>query len=239
MVRTFGRLLRLLALLEGPQAWTGAEIAEKLGVTTRTVRNDVDRLRSLGFWVEAAPGAIGGYSLGPEGPLPPLFLEPAEAVAITAALRDAVGRPAKGLEEATLRAMLKVERRLKPDLLRKADKANRSLPRPRRLERSALGRRISALANACEQHQRVRFLYLTGGGALRQKSVYPHSLVHRDAAWHLVAWENAAREWIVFPVFRMRTVIRMPWRFRPQTLEDSELSTLLAHTLSRADSRPS
>ncbi len=240
MLPAYARLTHLLELLESRRDWRAAELAAALGVTRRTVRNDVERLRNLGYLVEATYGAIGGYHLAPEGRLPPLHLDEGEAVAVTVALRYAAGRdglPVSGLEEATLRAMLKAEHLLGVAQLGRADTARRTVRSPDR-QRAALAARLSLLADACEQRQRVRFLYSEPGGERRQRYVNPHRLVHRGGRWHLVSWDNGAGEWNVFPVGQMRRVIRTAWQFRPQTLAESELSDLLTRTTSGESSRP-
>src|ERR1700742_1438229 len=89
MVQTSARLLALLSLLQVRREWTGQELADRLEVGARTIRRDVDKLRSLGYPIEAAPGVAGGYRLGAGGELPPLLLDDAEAVAVAVGLRTA------------------------------------------------------------------------------------------------------------------------------------------------------
>src|SRR4051794_646622 len=109
MLETSARLLRLLSLLQTPRDWTGPQLAERLGVTTRTIRNDVERLRSLGYPVHASPGVTGGYRLGAGASLPPLLLDDEEAVAVAVGLRTAAGGSVSGIEETSLRALAKLE----------------------------------------------------------------------------------------------------------------------------------
>jgi predicted DNA-binding transcriptional regulator YafY len=118
MLETSARLLRLLSLLEARQDWTGPQLAERLDVTTRTVRNDIERLRRLGYPVDAAPGASGGYRLGPGAALPPLLLDDDEAVAVAIGLRITAGGAVAGIEESSVRALAKLERLL-PSRLRR------------------------------------------------------------------------------------------------------------------------
>src|SRR6476620_7284647 len=112
------RLLRLLSLLQTPRDWTGAELADRLEVTTRTVRNDVERLRALGYPVHATRGSIGGYRLEAGASLPPLLLEDDEAVAVAIGLRTATSGAVTGIEETSLRALAKLEQVLPPRLRR-------------------------------------------------------------------------------------------------------------------------
>src|SRR5690348_120993 len=109
VIQTSARLLRLLALLQSRRFWTGAELAERLEITERTVRRDVDRLRTLGYPVDAAAGIAGGYQLGAGASLPPLLLEDDEALAVSLGLRTAAAGTVAGMEEAALRALAKLE----------------------------------------------------------------------------------------------------------------------------------
>src|SRR5690349_23711084 len=129
MLNTSARLLRLLSLLQARALWSGPELAERLGVTTRTVRTDVDRLRQLGYPVEAAPGLTGGYRLGAGAALPPLLLDDDEAVAVAIGLRTAAGGTITGTEEASVRALAKLEQVL-PSRLRHRVSALHSITVP-------------------------------------------------------------------------------------------------------------
>jgi predicted DNA-binding transcriptional regulator YafY len=117
VLETSGRLLRVLALLQGRRDWPGPELAARLGVSSRTLRRDMDRLRSLGYPVDAVPGAAGGYRLGAGATLPPLLLDDDEAVAVAVGLRTAAGGTITGIEEASIRALAKLEQVL-PSRLR-------------------------------------------------------------------------------------------------------------------------
>ena len=109
MLETSARLLRLLSLLQARRDWTSTELATRLGVTTRTIRNDVDRLRRLGYPVDARPGVAGGYRLGTGGALPPLLLDDEEAVAVAVGLRTAASGSIAGIEETSVRALAKLQ----------------------------------------------------------------------------------------------------------------------------------
>src|SRR5690606_27168678 len=121
MADTPGRLLRLLSLLQQRAHWTGPELAARLEVTTRTVRRDVDRLRSLGYPADAAPGLTGGYRLGTGAALPPLLLDDDEATAIAIALGVSAGGAVSGVEEPALAALAKLDRLLPPHLRARVD----------------------------------------------------------------------------------------------------------------------
>src|SRR5688572_2765471 len=117
MLETSARLLRLLSLLQARRDWTGRELAERLSVTTRTVRNDVERLRELGYPVDATVGAAGGYRLGAGAALPPLLLDDEEAIAVAVGLRTAANGTVAGIEESSVRALAKLDQVL-PSRLR-------------------------------------------------------------------------------------------------------------------------
>src|SRR6266540_1252880 len=151
MLETSARLLRLLSLLQTPREWTGAELAERLSVSTRTVRNDVDRLRNLGYPVHGSRGAVGA--------LPPLLLDDEEAVAVAIGLRTAAGGTITGVEETSLRALAKLEQVLPARLRRRVDALKRYAVV---VPRDDLGPRVDAdrlsvLAAACRDHERLRF----------------------------------------------------------------------------------
>src|SRR5438874_1899925 len=114
---TSARVLRLLSLLQVQRDWSGPQIAERLEVSTRRVRNDVERLRSLGYPVQSTLGAGGGYRLGAGAALPPLLLDDDEAVAVAVGLRTAAGGSVAGIEETSVRALAKLEQVL-PSRLR-------------------------------------------------------------------------------------------------------------------------
>src|SRR5579875_2856689 len=122
MVQNSARLLALLSLLQMRREWTGTELADRLEVTPRTIRRDVDKLRSLGYPVEAAPGVAGGYRLSAGGELPPLLLDDAEAVAVAVGLRTAASGTIAGIEETSVRALAKLEQVL-PGRLRRRESA--------------------------------------------------------------------------------------------------------------------
>src|SRR4030088_3210876 len=132
MVQTSARLLALLSLLQVRREWTGQELADRLEVGPRTIRRDVDKLRSLGYPVEAAPGVAGGYRLGAGGELPPLLLDDAEAVAGAVGLRTAASGTIAGIEETSVRALAKLEQVLPSRLRRRVSAVgSATVPYPR------------------------------------------------------------------------------------------------------------
>jgi len=187
MLETSARLLRLLSLLQARRDWTGAELAARLAVTTRTIRNDVDRLRGLGYPVDARPGVAGGYRLGTTGALPPLLLDDDEAVAVAVGLRTAASGSIAGIEETSVRALAKLQQVL-PSRLRRRVSAFQTytLPVPSR------GPRVdpdilTVIASACRDHERLRFDYTAHSGAVSRRAVEPYRLVNDRRRWYLVA----------------------------------------------------
>ena len=203
MLETSARLLRLLSLLQARRDWTSAELAARLGVTTRTIRNDVDRLRGLGYPVDARPGVAGGYRLGTGGALPPLLLDDEEAVAVAVGLRTAASGSVAGIEETSVRALAKLQQVL-PSRLRRRVSAFQShaLPVPSRgpqVDPDVL----TVIASACRDHERLRFDYRAHSGAPSRRSVEPYRLVNDRRRWYLVAWDTDRDAWRTFRVDRI------------------------------------
>src|SRR5918994_7944867 len=182
MLETSARLLRLLSLLQARRDWTGTELATRLGVTTRTIRNDMDRLRRLGYPVDARPGVAGGYRLGTHGALPPLLLDDEEAVAVAIGLRTAASGSIAGIDETSVRALAKLQHVL-PSRLRRRVSAfgahTLSMPvRGPQVDPDVL----TVIADACRDHERLRFDYRTHAGSASRRSVEPYRLVNDGAA---------------------------------------------------------
>ena len=174
MWETSGRLLRLLGLLQVRRDWTCSGLAERLEVTERTVRRDVDRLRELGYPVEASPGVGGGYRLGVGAELPPLLLDGEEAVALVVALRDAARSGLAGIEEAALSALTKVEQSLPSryrDRVRVLQQAVVPLTGPGPSVDMDV---LLAVAAAVRDTQRLRADYRRHDGAESRRTLEPH-----------------------------------------------------------------
>jgi predicted DNA-binding transcriptional regulator YafY len=195
MLETSARLLRLLSLLQARRDWTSAELAARLGVTTRTIRNDIGRLRGLGYPVDARPGVAGGCRLGAGGSLPPLLLDDEEAVAIAIGLRTAASGSVAGIEEASVRGLAKLQQVL-PGRLRRRVSAFQSyalaMPTPGpRADPDVL----TVIACACRDHERLRFDYQAHSGAVSRRSVEPYRLVNDQRRWYLLAWDTDKNAW--------------------------------------------
>src|SRR6516164_10568538 len=191
MLETSARLLRLLSLLQSRRDWGGAELAERLGVGLRTVRRDIDRLRDLGYPVEASPGAAGGYWLGVGAALPPLLLDDEEAVAVAISLHTAASGSVAGLEETALRALTKLQQML-PSRLRHRISAFRAttvpLTGPGSPPDAVDPQLLTAVAAACRDQRRLRLRY-PGRDGVTTRGVEPHRLVHTPRRWYLLAWD--------------------------------------------------
>jgi predicted DNA-binding transcriptional regulator YafY len=216
MLETSGRLLRLLSLLQSLRTWTGAELAERLSVTTRTVRNDVDRLRKLGYAVRATPGVAGGYRLTDGGVLPPLLLDDDDAVAIAVGLRTAAAHCVAGIEETSLRTLAKLQQVLPPRLRRRVDALHGStisiVPTGPTVDPDAL----TVIAGACRDAERLRFDYRSHDGTTASRIVEPHRLVSRHGRWYLVAWDVDRTDWRTFRVDRLELRRNLGPRFTPR-----------------------
>jgi predicted DNA-binding transcriptional regulator YafY len=218
MLETSARLLRLLSLLQSRRDWTSAELAGRLDVTTRTVRNDVDRLRRLGYPVDARPGVTGGYRLGTHGALPPLLLDDDEAVAVAVGLRTAAGGSVAGIEETSVRALAKLQQVL-PSRLRHRIAAFQSyalsMPSSGPLVDPDL---LTLIASACRDHERLRFDYRAHAGDITRRDVEPYRLVNDRRRWYLVAWDMDRDDWRTFRVDRVEPRTPTGPRFTPRPL---------------------
>jgi predicted DNA-binding transcriptional regulator YafY len=229
MLETSARLLRLLSLLQSRGDWTSTELAARLGVTTRTIRNDVGRLRGLGYPVEARPGVAGGYRLGTGGALPPLLLDDEEAVAVAVGLRTAAGGSIAGIEETSVRALAKLQQVLPSRLRRRVSAVQAyALPVPSRGPQVDPGVLI-LIASACRDHQRLRFDYRAHSGTASARSVEPYRLVHDRRRWYLVAWDTGREAWRTFRADRITPRTPAGPRFIPRALpSDQQIAAQVA-----------
>ncbi|MFC5744485.1 helix-turn-helix transcriptional regulator [Actinomadura rugatobispora] len=217
---TTERVLRLLALLQRRPSWTAAELAAELGVTDRSVRRDVERLRALGYPVHATAGVGGGYRLGAGTRLPPLLLDDEEATATAVSLRMASGGTVAGAGEAALRALAKLDQVMPPRLraeVRAVHGATDTLVGPGVEIDPEL---LVTLARACRDAVRVRFRYAGRDGAERERAVEPVRMVATGRRWYLMAWDVDRDGWRTFRLDRMREAAATTWRFRPREHPD-------------------
>ncbi|MGQ0616607.1 MAG: helix-turn-helix transcriptional regulator [Acidimicrobiia bacterium] len=235
---TTGRVLQLLSLLQTCKFWPGCDLAQRLEVSGRTLRRDVERLRELGYPVDATTGPAGGYRLAAGAHMPPLLLDDDEAVAIAVGLRAAASASGAGIEDTSLRALAKLEQVL-PDRLRGRVNAVHSNVVPLRwgagpsptVDAGAL----ATLAQGCRDREQVRFDYRRRDGEDTGRLVEPHQLVLAGRRWYLVAWDVRRADWRTFRLDRLRDPQLAGVRFPPRALPATDAAEFVARSIS---SRP-
>jgi predicted DNA-binding transcriptional regulator YafY len=234
MLETSARLLRLLSLLQAHREWSGADLADRLGVTPRTVRRDVDRLRELGYPVNASPGTGGGYQLGAGAELPPLLLDDEEAVAVAVGLRTAAGHGIEGIGETSVRALAKLEQVLPNRLRHRVGALNAfTVPMLRGPQSSTVDASVlTELANACRDSERLRFEYRDHGGSATRRTVEPHRLVCTERRWYLVAWDLDRGDWRTFRADRITPKPPHGPRFAARTPPAEDLAAYVSKGVS-------
>lgn len=225
MAETSARLLALLSLLQTPREWPGPELARRLEVTERTVRNDIERLRALGYPVEGTRGRVGGYRLAAGQAMPPLLLDDEEAVAITVALR-AAGAGGLGDADAVARqALAKLQQVLPRRLRHRVETLERHLVRvgyERPDAPTVDGARLGVIAAAAQDREVLRFGYAAYTGETSERRVEPYRLVNLGRRWYLVAFDLDRADWRTFRVDRIEDLRSVGNRFalRPLPAED-------------------
>jgi predicted DNA-binding transcriptional regulator YafY len=212
-------MLRLLSLLQTHRYWPGSDLASRLEVSERTLRRDVDRLRELGYPVDASRGVGGGYQLRSGTAMPPLLLDDEEAVAIAVGLRTAATGAVDGIEETSVRALSKVIQVMPPRLRRRVN-ALQAYTVPASVGRGptvdALA--LTAIAQACRDDERLEFAYTARDGERTTRLVEPHRLVSMGRRWYLVAWDMTRHDWRTFRIDRLSDPRPTGARFRQREL---------------------
>jgi predicted DNA-binding transcriptional regulator YafY len=235
---TSSRLLTLLSLLQGRRDWPGNELAERLEVSARTIRRDVERLRTLGYPVESMTGPAGGYQLRAGTAMPPLLLDDDEAIAIAVSLRTAAGGSVSGVEETAVRALVKLEQVLPAHLRRRVQALQRATQTLQVYGGPQVDPQcLTVLAAAVRDHERVRFAYTARDRADSRREAEPHSLVNAGRRWYLVAWDCGRSDWRTFRVDRIDRVASTGARFRPRTLPADDAAAFVAQSLRSYPSR--
>lgn len=211
-------MLRLLSLLQTHRYWSGSVLAERLDVSPRTLRRDVDRLRRLGYPVDASRGISGGYQLRAGTALPPLLLDDEEAVAVAVSLRTAAGGVVSGIEETSVRALSKIIQVMPPRLRRRADALQECTVPAIFSGPTVDGVVLSTLAQACRDDERLEFGYRKRDGVTGRRTVEPHRLVSLGRRWYLVAWDLDRHDWRSFRVDRLADPRSTGVRFRQRQL---------------------
>ncbi|MEV8596729.1 YafY family protein [Streptomyces sp. NPDC052012] len=234
MLETSARLLRLLSLLQAHREWSGADLADRLGVSARTLRRDVDRLRELGYPVNASPGTGGGYQLGAGAQLPPLLLDDDEAVAVAVGLRTAAGQGIEGIGETSVRALAKLEQVLPNRLRRRVSALNAfTVPMLRGPRADAVDPAVlTELAHLCRDAERLRFTYRGHDGTSSRRTVEPHRLVCSERRWYLVAWDLDRADWRTFRVDRLSPRPPHGPRFVPREPPAADLAAYVSQGVS-------
>ena len=222
MLKTSARLLELLSLLQLRRDWTSSEIADRLGVSTRTVRGDISKLRSLGYLVDARPGVAGGYRLAPGAVMPPLLLNDDEAVAVAVGL-SALATGRAGAEEESITALAKLEQVLPARLRQRVGavrEATNTVPGTAPpLDLAAL----SVVASAIRGHQRLRFGYTKPERSEQARHTEPQRLINWGDLWYLLAWDLDRDDWRIFRLDRMTARPPTGVTFRPRADPDRDV----------------
>src|SRR5829696_2623942 len=232
MTETSSRLLDLLSLLQARRDWPGGELAERLEVSGRTIRRDVERLRALGYPVQALPGPAGGYRLRAGTAMPPLLLDEEEAIAIAVGLRTAARASVTGIEETSVRALVKLEQVLPAHLRRRVAALGSAT-----IVASVSGptvdpQDLTEIAAACRDSECVRFAYRSRDGTPTRRDVEPHSLVNYWRRWYLVGWDRGRDAWRTFRVDRLTKPAVTGVRFAPRRLPAKDAGAYVEQNIS-------
>jgi predicted DNA-binding transcriptional regulator YafY len=237
MAETTTRILSLLTLLQAHRQWSGPELADRLGVTQRTLRRDVERVRELGYRVDAVRGPLGGYRLEAGGHMPPLLLSESEAVTMAIGLRVAAQQGLVDGELTTLSALAKFEQVLPAVLRRRVNALATHLqaesPRTPTVSQELLG----TLALACRDSERIRFSYEDGRGERTERVVEPHALVVARRNWFLVCWDVRRADWRTFRVDRISRFFGTRVRFEPRAIPGGDAAAYVTSSVAQVRNR--
>ncbi|MCS5716667.1 WYL domain-containing protein [Herbiconiux sp. CPCC 205763] len=233
MAETTSRILTLLNLLQTHRQWGGGDLAERLGVTERTLRRDIERLRELGYRVEATRGAAGGYRLEAGSQLPPLLLTDDEAVTMAIGLRVAATQGLADGEQTTLSALAKFEQVLSAALRQRVNAvAGFVQPQSPRFSDAPVSQELlGQLALACRDRERIRFHYVAAGGVDSDRVVEPHTLVAAARRWFFVCWDLQRDDWRTFRVDRMSSFFGTRVHFDQRDLPAEDAAAFVASAL--------
>lgn len=234
------RVLALLSLLQNHRFWPGGELADRLEVSPRTLRRDVEQLRDLGYPVQASRGVGGGYQLAPGGSLPPLVVDDEEAVAVVLGLRRIADGGVGGVAEAAVRALAKVVAVLPVRLRRTANDLQAALPRTDsggRVHRQVDIGVLTSVAAACRDRETLAFGYRNRDGGESSRRVEPHTLVPHGSQWYLVAYDLAAADWRTFRLDRIVDITPSRRPFRPREIPGGDAAAYVASGFVRTVAR--
>jgi predicted DNA-binding transcriptional regulator YafY len=237
MHQTSTRLLELLSLLQGRRDWPGNELADRLEVSGRTIRRDIERLRQLGYPVESVTGPAGGYRFRAGSAMPPLLLDEDESIAIAVGLRTAASASVAGVEEAAVRALVKLEQVLPAHLRRRVGalgSATFTLPVA---GPTVDPQHLTVIAAACRDSECLRFGYRSRDGTDSSREVEPHSLVNHGRRWYLVAWDRRRDDWRTFRIDRLAKPASTGVRFVPRRLPAKDAAAYVKQSIIGAPNR--
>ena len=236
---TSSRLLSLLSLLQARREWPGTELADRLEVSQRTIRRDIDRLRNLGYPVESVTGPAGGYELRAGTAMPPLLLDDEEAIAIAVGLRTAARASVSGIEETSVRALVKLEQVLPSHLRRRVRALQTStIAMPVPGDASEVDpQQLTVMAAACRDRERLRFSYSAADGTVTRREVEPHTLVNAGKRWYLVAWDCGRKDWRTFRVDRITRAAATGVRSDEHELPAKDAAAYVSQSLRSAPHR--
>jgi predicted DNA-binding transcriptional regulator YafY len=237
MTQTSSRLLQLLSLLQARREWPGAELAERLEVCGRTVRRDIERLRGLGYPVESMTGPAGGYRLRAGTAMPPLLLDDEEAIAIAVGLRTAARASVTGIEETSVRALVKLEQVLPAHLRRRVAALGSATIAPPLPGPTVEPHDLTAIAAACRDCECIRFAYQRRDGTHSRRLVEPHSLVNLGRRWYLVAWDRGREDWRTFRLDRLARPAPAGVRFSARRLPAKDAAAYVEQSIAGRPNR--
>ena len=237
MSGTSSRLLELLSLLQARRDWPGAELAERLDVSGRTIRRDVERLRDLGYPVDSLTGPAGCYRLRAGTAMPPLLLDEDEAIAIAVGLRTAARASVTGIEESSVRALVKLEQILPAHLRRRVSALASATTAPAVTGPTVDPAHLMVIAGACRDSECLRFDYRRRDGSDTRRNVEPHSLVNLGRRWYLVAWDRGRDDWRTFRIDRLDRPAPTGARFTARKLPAKNASAYVERSISGAPGR--
>lgn len=234
-METSARLLKLLSLLQARRDWSGAQLAERLGVALRTVRRDVERLRDLGYPVVAQPGVAGGYRLEAGSAMPPLLLDDDEAVAVAVGLRTA--GTVTGIEETSVRALVKLEQVLPARLRRRVNAVGQATVSLAHRGPTVDPGLLTELATACRDRDALRLSYVRADGAASARVVEPVRLACTGRRWYLLCWDRSSGDWRTLRVDRISSAPSVVGRFPPREPPAEDVAAYVSRAISTAPYR--
>jgi len=237
MRETSSRLLELLSLLQARRDWPGGELAERLEVSERTVRRDIGRLRALGYPVDSVTGPAGGYRLRAGAAMPPLLLDEEEAIAIAVGLRTAARASVTGIEDTSIRALVKLEQVLPKHLRRRVAALGSATIAVPVSGPTVDAQHLTLIAATCRDSECLRFDYRSRDGSATRREVEPHSLVNIGRRWYLVAWDRRRGDWRTYRIDRLSRPAATGVRFTERQLPAKDAAAYVEQSIAGAWSR--